>query len=150
MLKLDPRVSFRAAERGDCTGLFLTGVKPEETKVFGGWLGEEYELPDERQWRACYDWLGRQPIEGPPPGLAEDAQAVWRAVVAQRSLRTMLELSLMPEGIREWVRIAPEKYGGLGSPTRRFPTLSRDPLKLVNVTTLTERQPAYGFRLLAR
>jgi hypothetical protein len=82
--------------------------------------------------------------------LAEDAQAVWQEVATRRSSRTLLELSLMTEGVREWVRTGPEKYGGLGRPARRFATLNRVPLALVTITDLTERQPAYGFRLLAR
>jgi hypothetical protein len=150
MLKLNPRASFRAADSDDYVRLFLTGVRPDEAKAFGGWLGDEYELPDERQWKACYDWLGRQPIAGPPPGLAEDARAIWQAVAMRRSSHTLLELSLMTEGVREWVRTGTEKYGGLGRPARRFATLNRDPLALVTITDLTERQPAYGFRLLAR
>jgi hypothetical protein len=150
MLKLNPRASFRAADRSDYVRLFLTGVRPDEAKAFGGWLGDEYELPDEQQWKTFYDWLGRQAIVGPPPGLAEDAQAVWQEVATRRSSRTLLELSLMTEGVREWVRTGPEKYGGLGRPARRFATLNRVPLALVTITDLTERQPAYGFRLLAR
>lgn len=150
MLRLNPRVSFRAAGGADYLGLLLTGVKPEEAKAFGGWLGEEYELPDEKQWKACYDWLGRQAVAPPPPGLAADALAVWRAVAAQRPPGTLLELSLMSEGVREWVRTGPDRYGGLGRPVRRFSTLSRDPLQLVKVTDPADRQQAYGFRLLAR
>jgi hypothetical protein len=151
MLRLHPRVSFRASDQTNCIGLFLTAVKPEEAKAFGSWLGDEYELPDERQWLACYDWLGQQPVTAAPPqGLADDALAVWQAVTAQGSPRTLLELSLMPEGIREWVRMGSEKYGGLGCPVRRFPTLNRAPRKLVNVSTTTARHEAYGFRLLAR
>lgn len=150
MLKMNPRVSFRAAVEADCIGLFLTAVKPEEANAFAGWLGGGYELPDERQWLACYDWLGQQPVPTPPHGLSEDALAVWQAVNARQHPRTLLELSLMPEGVREWVRTPSEKYGGLGRPARRFPTLSRDPRRRVDVSTTAARHEAYGFRLLAR
>jgi hypothetical protein len=150
MLKLNSRISFRAADSADYVRLFLTGVKPDEAKAFGDWLGDEYDLPDERQWKTCYDWLGRQPMADPPQGLAEDARVVWQSIATRCSPGTLLELSLMTEGIREWVRTGSEKYGGMGRPARRFATLNRDPLALVRITDLSERQPAYGFRLLAR
>ncbi|HEY0171060.1 MAG TPA: hypothetical protein VGB98_08550 [Pyrinomonadaceae bacterium] len=150
MLKQNPRASFRAADGANPLGFFLTGVKPVEAEAFGGWLGEGYGLPGEKQWKTCYDWLGSRPVTGPPHGLAEDALAIWLAVDARRSPRTLLELSLMTEGVREWVTAGPDKYGGLGRPARRFSTLSRDPLQMVTVTDPAERQQAYGFRLLAR
>ena len=152
MLKSNPRASYRAPSQPKYEQLFLTGVRPKEANAFGAWLGDAYSLPDERQWLAAYDWLANQPVPAPPPDLAEDALAIWQIIVAQQSPTRLLDLSLMCEGVREWVTLVDsvEKHGGMGCPTSRFPTLSRNPRKLVSVTTTETRQDAYGFRLLAR
>jgi hypothetical protein len=152
VLKLNPRASYRAADQTKYERLFVTAVRPDEVKSFSSWLGDGYELPDTQQWLTCYDWLEQQPLTSPPPGLAEDALAIWQIVFARQSMRTFLDLSLMCDGVKEWVKVKgqTERHGGLGCPTRRFHTLSRDPRKLVTVTTTEDRLQAYGFRLLMR
>lgn len=152
MLKLNPRASYRAPGHSKYEQLFLTGVKPKEAKAFGAWLGDGYSLPDERQWLTAYDWLANQSVPAPPPDLAEDALAIWQIVVTQQSPKRLLDLSLMCEGVREWVTKAGsvENHGGMGCPTSRFPTLSRNPRQLVRVTSTDTRQDAYGFRMLTR
>jgi hypothetical protein len=152
LLKQNPRLSYRATQQVKYERLFLTAVKPEEAKAFGNWLGERYGLPGEKQWLTCYDWLARQPITDPPSGLAQDALAIWQSLLAQQTRHTLLDLSLMCEGVKEWVMLEGqiEKHGGLGCPSRRFSALRRDPRKLVTLTSTEVRQQAYGFRLLKR
>jgi hypothetical protein len=152
LLNLNPRVSYRVSGHVNYEQLFLTGIRPEESKVFGSWLGDEYSLLDHQQWLTCYEWLAGQPLTEVPQGISDDAFAIWQFITALRAPRTLLELSLMSEGVKEWVRIGgkTDRYGGLGRPAPRFHTLNRDPRALVNVTTLETRQNAYGFRLLRR
>jgi hypothetical protein len=152
LLRLNPRASFRAKRCTNYEQLFLTGITPEESTAFGAWLGDEYGLPDQQQWLTCYDWMANQPIPEPPEGISDDAFAIWQIIVAERKPRTLLDLSLMSEGIKEWVKIVgkTDRYGGLGCPVQRFHTLSRNPRTLVHLTTLEPRLNAYGFRLLGR
>lgn len=105
LLRLNPRASYRAKQCAHYEQLFLTGISPEESTAFGTWLGDEYRLPDHQQWLTCYDWLVNQPIPEPPDGISDDAFAIWQIIMAVRTPRTLLDLSLMSEGIKEWVKI---------------------------------------------
>jgi hypothetical protein len=152
LLELNPRASYRAVNETKYERIFLTGIRPEESKEFAGWLGENYSLPDDRQWLACYDWLARQPITGIPAGMSDEAFAIWQIVAGLRGADNLLGLSLMSEGVKEWVRSSSnsEKYAALGCPPASFPTLSRNPRQLVNINTSQARLSAYGFRLLRK
>lgn len=152
LLALNSRASFREKAVPRYEQLFLTGIKPPEVTEFATWLGDEYSTPDNSQWLACYEWLANQPIPEPPVNISEDALGIWQLITAVRTPRTLLDLSLMSQGIKEWVSVVgkTEAYAGLGCPVQRFPTLSRDPRALVHVTTLQTRLHAYGFRLLRR
>jgi len=152
LLKENARISYRALDQSKYEQLFLTGIKPEECKQFGSWLGNDYVLPDDREWLACYDWLARHPITDVPAGISDEAFSIWQTITALRAPTNLLELSLMSEGVKEWVTISGnrDKHGGLGCPVIRFQTLNRNPRQLVNLTTSQIRVSAYGFRLLKR
>ena len=47
---------FRAEER---ERLFVTGVLPPEALAFARWLGEGFDLPTVKEWRAVYAALHR-------------------------------------------------------------------------------------------
>lgn len=152
VLQLNPRMSYRATELTRFERLFLTGIKPAEAKALGNWLGTEFSLPDKQQWLTAFDWLEKQPVPNPPYGSAEDAVAIWEIMTQSRSARTLLDLSLMVEGVKEWVTLGgkPECFGALGRPVNRFHTLNRDARQLSTVNSTDTRLAPFGFRLLAR
>lgn len=152
LLGLNPRISYRALDQTKYEQLFLTGIRPEESKEFSSWLGDNYSLPEDRDWLACYDWLAKHPITDIPAGISDEAIAIWEIITELRTPTNLLDLSLMSEGIKEWVRIAgkSDKHGGLGRPTARFSTLHRNSRQLTSINTSETRLPAYGFRLFKR
>jgi hypothetical protein len=152
LLGLNPRISYQALDQTKYEQLFVTGIRPEESKEFSSWLGDDYSLPEDRDWLACYDWLAKHPITDIPAGISDEAIAIWEIITELRTPTNLLDLSLMAEGVKEWVRIADksDKHGGLGRPTARFSTLYRNPRQLVNINTSETRLPAYGFRLFKR
>lgn len=152
VLQLNPRMSYRATESTRFERLLLTGIKPAEATAFGNWLGTEFSLPDKQQWLAAFDWMETQPVPNPPSGTAEDAVAIWELLSRSRSVRTLLDLSLMAEGVKEWVNLGgkTEHFGALGRPVRRFDTLNRDARLLSTGNSTDTRLKPFGFRLLAR
>ncbi len=124
ILKMNPRASYRSTELTARERLFLTGIKPDEALAFGHWMGRDYSLLTAQEWAACYEWFGTRAAPSLPRDiscrLSPDALAVW-GVVEDRWLEgsrqsSLRELSLMSEGILEWVVERPGRYCGLGEP----------------------------------
>lgn len=124
IIKLNPRASYRSPDLPAREQLFMTGLTPVETLAFGRWLGRNYALLTAQEWSACYRWFGEQtaPLVSPDlcDRLSRDAQGIWEMVEEQWLERnrqpTLRELSLMTQGILEWVVEQSGRYCGLGDP----------------------------------
>lgn len=153
MLALSPAVApdkFKTHEREK---LFITGVLPKEALDFAAWLGEGFDLPTVREWRAVLAALRRVP----PPRHTAVVDAVEGAALTilqrlsdQVHLRSMLDYTLMQEGLVEWVW-QDKTLVGLGSPRPEFHANLWDPLRNeVKPIRLDVRLPYFGFRLVRR
>lgn len=141
---------FRAEER---ERLFVTGVLPHETLAFARWLGEGFDLPTVKEWRAVYAALHRVPPPRHQP-LAElvsgAAGAILQRLEAQLLVRTMRDFSLMHGGLVEWVRQG-KRLVGLGAPRPEFHPNLWDVLSHeIKPLRPDERLPYFGFRLVRR
>ena len=157
---LNPRVSYRSLDIHTPERLFMTGVSTDEAQSFSRWLGRHYSLLSADDWKKCYDWFKEQqdqPAPFLPLNLAErlstDAVAIWDIIEAQlldqHKQINLWNLSLMKQGILEWVIELPGTYYGLGDPAtvksmRKF----SDPLRLLGAEP--RRHKNLGFRLRTR
>ncbi|MBV8855788.1 MAG: SUMF1/EgtB/PvdO family nonheme iron enzyme [Acidobacteria bacterium] len=155
ILTLNPRASYRSPHVHPRERLFMTGVTAEEALAFGRWVGRDYGLLTAEEWRTCYEWFDGRPAPPPLAGLSErlslDARAVWDIVEEQwlepHRRSSLRELSLITQGILEWVVELPGRYCGLGEPAAS--NLQRkvgDPVRPVGQGRLRN----LGFRLKAR
>lgn len=155
VLTLNPRASYGDPDAPAREQLFMTAVTPEEALAFARWLGRDYALLTAEEWGACYEWFAGAPAPSAPPAscgrLSEDALALWETVQGQwlepyrePSLR---ELSLMTQGVLEWVAERPGRYCGLGEPAAsKLQRRAGDPVRPVGPGRLRN----IGFRLRAR
>lgn len=84
----------------------LTGLNGDEALAFAVWLGPSFALLETAQWRTCHDWLAAQSSTAPPrdisAALAPDAALFWEIVERTCRPRSLLDLSLMTQGVKEW------------------------------------------------
>lgn len=155
ILSLNPRSSYRSQDIRVRERLFMTGITPEEAMSFGRWLGRDYRLLSAEEWCACYEWFANQSAPSAPLDLAEllsrDALAIWDIVegqwLDQRWQPNLQELSLMKQGILEWVVERPSRYCGLGDPaTSKLQRRINDPVRPLEPRRLKN----LGFRLCKR
>ncbi len=155
ILTLNRRASYRSPDVPARERLFMTGVTPDEALAFSRWLGRDYALLTADEWRTCYEWFAGRPAPSAPPDLFEhlsaDARAVWEIVEEQwlEQLRqpNLRELSLMTQGILEWVAERPGRYCGLGEPAAsKLQRKADDPVRPVGQGRLRN----LGFRLRMR
>lgn len=154
---LNPRASYRSPDIPARERLFMTGVTTDEANRFSRWLGRDYTLLSAEEWCACCEWFAHQPAMPVPEELAgrlsSDARAVWEIVESQwleeRRPASLQELSLMTQGILEWVVERPGRYCGLGDPaTSKFQRKAYDPVRPLGPEP--RRLKNLGFRLRAR
>lgn len=155
LLTLNPRASYRSPDVPARERLFMTGVTPDEALAFGRWMGRDYALLTAQEWGACYKWFERQAAPPAPPEirdrLSRDALGVWGLVEGQwlglSRQPNLRELSLMTQGILEWVTERPGRYCGLGEPAAsKLQRRAEDPVRPVGRGRLRN----LGFRLRAR
>jgi hypothetical protein len=156
ILSLNPRASYRRADISDRKHLFMTGITTDEATIFSRWLGRDYALPSAEEWNICYEWFAEQPAPSPPPDitgrLSRDALALWEIIEGQwleyRRGASLRELSLMTQGILEWVVERPGRHCGLGEPVAsKYQRRANTPVHPIGAGT---RHKDFGFRLLAR
>lgn len=155
ILTLNPRASYRSPEVPAREQLFMTGVTPEEALAFGRWLGRDYALLTAQEWALCYKWFGEQTALPTPPDLCErlssDALVIWQMVkeqwLEQDSQASLGQLSLMTQGILEWVVERTGRYCGLGEPaSSKLHRRAEDPVRPIGQGRLRN----LGFRLRTR
>lgn len=153
----NPRASYRNPDVPALERLLMTGVSTDEALAFSRWLGREYRLLSADDWINYYEWLGGNPAPAVPRGLAgrmsRDALAIWNIVEVQlldrRGPIDLRQLSLMRQGILEWVVELPGMYHALGDPAgdksmRKF----SEPVCLLGAEP--RRRKNLGFRLRTR
>ncbi len=148
----DTKVKGRALEP-----IFMTGVLPEEALQFAVWLDNneptsDYALPDVYEWRAVYDCLQYERCEQYVVDVLENCPNTSAKHLVQQILRqqpqTLLELSLMRNGIIEWLHHE-TSWAGLGSPRPKFYPNTFDPLhETVEPVDPAQRMRMFGFRLI--
>lgn len=156
-LMMSPRASYRSQDLPTLEQLFMTGISTDEAGAFSKWLGREYRLLSAEDWAACYEWFGRQTEIAMPQDLSDrlsrDAQAIWEISEAQCQDRcrhpTLQDLSLLTQGILEWVVERPGRYCGLGEPaSSKFQRKAFDPVQPLGPEP--RRLTNLGFRLRTR
>lgn len=157
ILDLNPRASYCSADIPSRERLFMTGVTTDEAASFSRWLGRDYGLLSADEWSACDEWFAGQPAPSAPldllKQLSRDALALWEIVEGQwldhRRRANLRELSLMTQGVLEWVIERPGRYCGLGEPaTSKFQRRANDPVRPLGPEP--RRHKGIGFRLIAR
>ncbi len=153
MLKLNPRILPDDLTLDNRERLFVTGILPAEAQAFAEWLGEGFDLPTVKEWRAIYGAL-RWTLPPRHDLAAELAEGVTGTILNKLTDQIcpsfMLDLALMREGVVEWVRHE-EGWVGLGAPRPQFHPNLWDPLSHeVRPMQLDERLPYFGFRLVRR
>jgi hypothetical protein len=155
ILTMNPRASYRDEDVRARERLFMTGVTPEEALSFGRWMGRDYSLLTAQEWAVCYEWFAGHAAPSAPRDLrghmSQDALAVWNVVEDQwlegRRQSSLQELSLMTQGILEWVVERPGRYCGLGEPAAtKLQRKADDPVRPVGQRRLRN----LGFRLRTR
>ncbi len=149
ILKLNQRESYRSQDITAREQLFLTGIKTDEVAVFSKWLGHGYTLLTAADWCSFYKWCEEKPAPSIPDELRErlskDAQAIW-AIIQGHKPSTFKELSLMTQGILEWVIEEPGRFCGLGDPASA--KFLRKPF--IPIYPISYRHKDFGFRLQTR
>ena len=153
MVCLNPTVSPHQFELDERERLFISGILPEEALAFARWLGEGFDLPTVKEWRAIYTALRRTSVpirdelttamaDGPAKTILEKLDALHP--------NSMLDVSLMRHGLVEWVK-KEKSFVGLGVPRPEFQGNLWDPLvNEIKPISLTDRVPYFGFRLVRR
>ena len=143
----------------DLENHFMTGLLPDEAVHFSTWLEETDELdgafalPSIRQWREVYRVLKYERCEPLGSRILADcsnaaAREVLRLVFDHREPHTLLDLSLMKDGVVEWV-VEKGKWKGLGSPRSSFFPNTFDPLcDEFAPIDVERRMKPFGFRLI--
>jgi len=175
VLGLDPdrtgRVSPYALKGSNYWQAFLTGIRPDEARVYAQWCEEEganeYAIPTQTEWFAVYEALKKEEVRpdlfaerGLTPRMTELLQRLeeigGKFPAHDAAGRTLAEQLYLRNGVLEWVACkqpGKPEWGGLGQPGSSFlgtmfnldrgvPNYQRD--------ALTTRISGYGFRLIRR
>lgn len=147
--KFNPRVSFRKFNKTNYEGILLSGIAATEALEYARWLGEDFDLPTVKEWRAFYRTMSQEVVpDAPPPELSEPAAAIWRKLSSFTT--EPLKFSLLSDGMLEWTR-ENGSFAGLGGPRPSFLPNAWDPLyDTVRVVSGRERVFCLGFRLIKR
>jgi len=153
ILRLNPRISYNRFTEKNREQLFLTGVLPEEALSFVKWMGPNFDLPAVDEWRAIYSELASTTVESHQL-LSQCQTAVSRSILEaflmQLCPSSLLDMSLMKNGVVEWVRNQ-DAWVGLGSPRSEFQPNLWNPIRdEVRPVKIDERVPYYGFRFVRR
>ncbi len=155
MAALNPAVSPDQFDVDERERLFATGILPPEALAFARWLGEGFDLPTVKEWRAIYTALRRTstPFHDELTTCLDDDDCPAKIILEKLDAlnpNSMLDVSLMQHGLVEWVKKG-QSFLGLGAPRPEFQGNLWDPLvNEIKPISLTERVPYFGFRLVRR
>jgi hypothetical protein len=154
ILSLNKRISFKYFSKDNYEKLFMTGILPGEALEFAGWLGDNFDLPTEEEWKTFYRFIDDQADIRFPTGLAAPALAIRQGF--GKFLHTPKELSLLQGGVLEWVKgvkghKGDNHYVGRGVPRPSFHPNAWSPLDAsIKGIDTNERVFFFGFRLITR
>ncbi len=159
LLQLNQPVPYDDLNANNYERLFVTGITPEEALAFAKWLGDDFDLPTLDEWRQVYKHLQGSFIELPKPP-CESANTMlnrlYELLPRVRYLRDSsikhigLEISLMRDGVVEWVYHGDE-YIGLGAPRSKFHPNTWNPLRdEIRPIRMGQRIRFFGCRLVRR
>lgn len=132
LLAINPRCRWRDFEDGSREELFITGILPAEAIQFANWLGEGYDLPTSADWKQIDENFRR--LKGAVPrdeafqriGLTTTAERLVTRLLKVSRIRSWHGLSLMRNGIMEWVHSG-SRFGCHGVPRPTFWPVTHNP-----------------------
>ncbi len=154
LLKLNPRLSPTATSFAEYEQLFITGLIPDDVQAYLHWHRHSYSLLTVENWRGAFRWMEAQDISVLPAGLERDlaptARRLWDGLLQELHPRTLLDLSLMRNGVIEWVSGQSGTWLGMGQPRNHFYPNFHDPLHddPFKPSPSTPRNRLFGFRLM--
>ncbi len=154
LLKLNRRLSPAARSLAHYEQLFVTGLLPDDVQAFARWSGPGYAAPTVEQWRTAFQWLEKQSVSILPAKLERDlsptAHRLWAGLLDELRPQTLFDLSLMRNGVVEWVSGPGGTWLGMGQPRESFYPNFHDALhdKPFEPTSLTRRSRLFGLRLM--
>ena len=168
------RVAPHAVKAGNYWQAFLTGIRPDEARVYAQWCeedgGDEYAVPTQVEWWTAYEYLKQQDalpdVPRPFQNLALSSrmsELIERLEIVNGKLpklvpdsRKLAEQMYLRNGILEWVAcstLGKPEWGGFGQPAASFLgtmySLERGTPNFQR-DALATRTAGYGFRLLRR
>lgn len=154
LLEYNHRISITRSTPANREGVFITGVLPEEVRLFAEWIGEGFRPPTVLEWRSVYTVMAKVELT------MDLLKKVWQSTtqILPRSFlkqmesfttnHRMHEMTLMSGGVVEWV-IGEDKWLGLGAPRTTFYPHCYDPLfDCFELIDNTRRERCFGFRLV--
>jgi formylglycine-generating enzyme required for sulfatase activity len=149
ILSLNEPISFENLSESNYERLFMTGILPREAMDFAGWLGEDFDLPTEAEWKKFYRTVKNLfNIRLSPYGLSDSAVTLGQKIGG--FLRTPLTFSFLQGGVVEWLK-GEKGYVGRGSPRDSFFPNAWNPLNdSIHAIDRNERIFYFGFRLIRR
>lgn len=150
LLKISPRLSPRTPDEGPYERLIATGLLFSEVEQVAQWYGPAYSILSVQQWRMSRKWLANQPMSVPSALLenqmARPALLLWESLFRVRSPTNLLDLSLMTQGVIEWVTDGEHHAVGMGDPRQSFyPGFHTNPFM---PTSGLRRSKLWGSRLI--
>lgn len=149
-----PRASWRTTP--DSTGVFLSGIRPEEAELFARWIGYGFRLPTAREWRTldrAFVVAGQR--LGPIRKIAGDSRThpAARAVLDRAlagSAPTWGTAGRLEGGLLEWVVDEDGVHRLHGRPRTSLIQVVHNPQVHPAIEpTSANRHPAFGVRLVS-
>lgn len=141
--------------------LLMTGIVPADITAFTAWLnsieraepGTRFQAPSVLQWRHIHDYMQFERMEKHLGAIeaacaSSAAQNLLQTVMQKRAVHTLLELSLMREGIIEWAWDH-DRWTGLGQPSWDFYPNTFEPMnETIEPVEASKPQQIFGLRLV--
>lgn len=141
--------------------LLMTGIVPADITAFTAWMnsiknaepGTRFQAPSVDQWRHIHEYLQFERMEKHIDAIKEACTSsaalhLLQTVLKKRAVHTLLELSLMREGIIEWTWHE-DHWTGLGQPSWDFYPNTFEPMnETIEPIEATRPQQIFGLRLV--
>jgi len=160
VLELNPRIAAHRLNAHNRENLFVTGIQADEALAFAAWMGGGFDLPTVQEWQQIHQGLQDADLYLPSlkdqlsDSLDEPARTLLLKLLDQLRPSSWLELSLMTQGVVEWVRMektSPAVWNGLGAPRSEFyPNAFNPPWETIRPLAHAHRIRYFGFRLVQR
>ena len=153
VLSQSPRCSWRQVDTVRFEDQFLTAILPDEIDAFARWLGPKFRLPSvaerqrlQRLWTDISAVKTARCLETMVSG--SEVARILSHTLESRGSATLADLSLMVDGVMEWVH-GTRSPKLLGQPRESFSKQLFDGLTPVSPTNLCSRNRLFGCRLVS-